>query len=307
MNRTLSIGLVVTFLLLAATLFGSNWAPHDLSEHAEVSYDVDANGEGTLTVPPAPPGYGYPFGTDKYGYDMMAKMLAGAPYTIFGSAAIALVRVAVGGTIGVLAGYYGRPSKRQRKGRLPLASLLNGIPIFIIVWMIMIGITMNPSASPFSMSLIIAIVLAIVGIPAVASAMKAKTLLVKEKAFILSAQAIGASRCTILRRHIWPHLKESFAILFVQEIVLALGLFGQLAIFNVFVGGTHQYFDPVEYATRTNEWSGLIAQARDSLFIHQWILLFPLAAYLVFILGFHLISVGLEQRYRQKYAKYSHL
>ncbi|MBP3964024.1 ABC transporter permease [Paenibacillus lignilyticus] len=306
MNKTLLAGLIITLMMIAASLFGHYFAPHDLNDHFETDYVVDADGHSTLYVPPAPPNDNFLFGTDKDGYDMMAKLLAGSKYTIFLSLAVAITRVIIGGLIGLFLGYIGKERKPGSKP-FPLWNVLNGIPIFIIVWMIMIGITMNPSTSPFYMALIVAIVLTVVGIPSVASTMKEKTMIVRERQFVLSAKSIGAGHMTIVRSHIFPHMKESFVILFVQEVVLILGLFGQLAIFNIFVGGTTQYFDPIQYVSRTNEWSGLIGQARNNLFIYQWILFIPLALYIIYILGFHLISVGLEKLYRKKFAKFSHI
>ncbi|MBM7563108.1 ABC transporter permease subunit [Paenibacillus sacheonensis] len=306
MNKTLLAGLILTFLIIAASLLGRFAAPHDLSEHLGVDYSVDENGEGTLTVPPSPPTADYPFGTDKYGYDLMAKMLAGSKYTIIGAIAVAFGRLFIGGIIGLLLGYYGS-DKPSRMGRLPIWNVLSGFPVFVIVWMIMIGITMNPAASPLLMTVILVVVLTLVGLPSVASVIKEKTMIIREKQFVLSAKSIGAGQWTIVRTHVFPHLKESFAVMFVQEIVLTLALFGQMAIFNIFVGGTKMFFDPAEYNSRTNEWSGLIGQARDQLFYYQWLLFIPLAAYILFILGFHLISVGLEKQYRQRFSKVSHL
>ncbi|SDW16053.1 ABC transporter permease subunit [Paenibacillus sp. CF384] len=306
MNKTLLAGLLITLIMIAASLFGQYFAPHDLNDHFETDYVVDADGNSTLYVPPAAPNDNFLFGTDKDGYDMMAKLLAGSKYTIFLSLAVALARVFLGGLIGLFLGYMGK-EKRPGTKSFPIWNVLNGIPIFIIVWMIMIGITMNPATSPLYMSLIIAVVLTVVGIPSVASTMKEKTMIVKERQFVLSAKSIGANHATIIRTHIFPHMKESFVILFVQEVVLILGLFGQLAIFNIFVGGTTQYFDPIQFVSRTNEWSGLIGQARNNLFIYQWILFIPLALYIIYILGFHLISVGLEKLYRKKFAKFSHI
>ncbi|WP_308639674.1 ABC transporter permease [Paenibacillus silvisoli] len=306
MNKTLLAGLIVTIVMLGASFFGQYFAPHDVTEQIEISYHVDDNGESELIVPPLSPNTSNPFGTDKYGIDMMAKLLAGAKYTIIASITVALVRIVIGGIIGLFLGYLSK-DKPGRTSKVPIWNVLNGIPIFIIVWMIMIGVTMNPSASPLTMALILSVVLALVGIPSVASTVKEKTLVIREKQFILSAKSIGAGHWTIIRTHLFPHLKESFLILFVQEIVLILGLFGQLAIFNIFVGGTTMYFDPVEYVSRTNEWSGLIGQARNNLFIYQWILVIPLAAYIIFILGFHMISIGLEKLYKQKFSKYSHI
>jgi len=306
MNRTLLTGLIITAVIMAFSFLGQYFAPHDLSDQVAVNFAVDEKGQGTLTVPPVSPNTTYPFGTDKAGYDLMAKLIAGSKYTIIVTLVIAFARVFIGGIVGLLLGYFGTEKKPHAKP-LPIWNMLNGIPMFIIVWMIMIGISMNPVASPLYLTIILAIVMTIVGIPSVASTVKDKTMVIKEKQFIISARSIGAGSVTIIRTHIFPHIKESFVIIFVQEIVLILGVLGQLAIFNVFVGGTTMYFDPLEYVSRTNEWTGLIGQARNYLFIHQWILLIPLAAYIIFIFGFHLISVGLETIYKEKYSKVSHI
>ncbi|MFC4807689.1 ABC transporter permease [Paenibacillus sp. GCM10023250] len=301
MNKTLLAGLIITAFMLLASLFGHYVAPHDLNESAQVSYSG-----GELTVPPLPPSKEYPLGTDKYGYDILAKLLAGSKYTIYVAFAVAFTRMALGGAIGLLLGYFGQP-KTARRERAPIWNMLNGIPVFVIVWMIMIGITMNPAASAPAMALILAVVLTAIGIPSVAGTMREKTAIIREKQFVTSAHSIGAGPWRILRKHVFPHMKESLLILFVQEIVLILGLFGQLAILNVFVGGTKELKDPVEYLSRTNEWSGLVGQSRDYLFTYQWVLFMPLAAYVVFILGFHLISIGLEKHYRKTFAKVSQL
>ncbi|WP_152393542.1 ABC transporter permease [Paenibacillus guangzhouensis] len=306
MNRTLLIGLMITVAMIAASFFGQYFTTHDLGDQVDVHYSVDANGQGNLIVPPVSPNAEYPFGTDKAGNDLMVKLIDGSKYTILVSLAVAFTRICLGGILGLFLGYFGK-DKTHRGKRLPIWNVLNGIPIFIIVWMVMIGLSINPAASPFDLTLFLAVVMTIVGIPSVASTVRDKTMVIREKQFIISARSIGAGPVTIIRTHILPHLKESLIILFVQEIVLILGLMGQLAIFNIFVGGSLMYFDPFEYVSRTNEWTGLIGQARNYLFIYQWILLIPLAAYIIFIFGFHLISVGLESIYKEKYSKVSHI
>lgn len=306
MNKSLLTGLILTILIIAVSLLGQYFAPHSLEDQVEVKYTVDEKGDGTLTVPPVPPNANYPFGTDKAGYDLMAKLLAGSRYTIFVTLGVAFARLLIGGILGLLLGYFGRV-KKSRTDHANIWNGLNGIPIFIIVWMIMIGISMNPKTSPLAMTFILAVVITVVGIPSVASTIREKTMVIREKQFIISAKSIGASPFKIIWTHVFPHMKESFVILFVQEIVLILGLLGQLAIFNIFVGGTTMYFDPIEFVSRTNEWTGLIGQARNYLFVYQWMLFIPLVAYILFIFGFHLISVGLEKIYKEKYSKVSYV
>jgi peptide/nickel transport system permease protein len=306
MNKTLIIGLVITGFMVLVALFGGYLAPHSLQDQVKTEYIVDENGKGTIVSPPVAPGAEYPFGTDKNGYDLMTQLLHGAKYTIFVSLGIAVARVFFGGLLGMLIGYYGKnPNKPIRKGAS--LGILNGIPIFLIAWFAMAGITMNPGLSPLSMSILLGVVLTLVGIPSVISVTKDKTRVIRDRQFVLASHSLGAGNWKIIRSHLFPHLKESFLILIVQEVILVLSLFGQLAIFNIFVGGTTMYFDPAEYHSRTNEWSGLIGQARTSFYSYKWMLFIPLASYILLIVGFHLVAGGLEALFKKKYAKSAHI
>jgi peptide/nickel transport system permease protein len=306
MNKTLLAGLLILAAMLTAALLGPSFAPHDLKEQLKITYFINDQGKGEIIVPPVSPNGIYPFGTDKNGYDLLTKLLHGAKYTLFLSFGIAFARVMFGGIIGMFLGYNGKKTVNRSSG-LSVWKMLNGIPIFLIVWFMMIGITMNPTASPIFMSVIMAVVLTVVGVPSVASTIKDKTMIIRERLFVLAAESLGAGHWRILRSHLFPHLKESLLILIVHEVILILTLFGQLAIFNIFVGGTIMNFDPAEYFSRSNEWGGLIGQAKNGLYVHKWILLIPLAAYTTLIIGFHFISKGLEAHYQKKYAKFSHI
>jgi ABC-type dipeptide/oligopeptide/nickel transport systems, permease components len=305
MNKTLLTGLFITALLLAAALFGSYFAPHGLDEQVKRQYIPSEQGVGRIISPPLAPGADYPFGTDKNGYDLMAKLLDGAKYTIFLSAGIALARVGIGGILGMLMGYYSKKTPKRVRTSSSW-SVLNGIPIFLIAWFALTGITINTNLSPLYMSTLLGIVLTAVGVPSVVSVVKDKTMVLRERQFILASHSLGAGHWKIMRSHLVPHLKESLMILLVQEAILVLSLFGQLALFNIFVGGTTMYFDPPEYHSRTNEWGGLIGQARTSLYSHQWILFIPLACYILLIVGFHLVANGLEKLFKSRYVKASH-
>lgn len=306
MNKTLIAGLLITGVMILVALIGPLLAPHELDDQVKIEYIVDENGEGYVIAPPVAPSAEYPLGTDRNGYDLLTKLLYGAKYSIFLSIGIALARVFVGGLIGMLLGYFSKESAAA-KGGSSIWSVLNGIPIFLIVWLIMIGISINPNASAFEMSVILAAVLLIIGVPSVATTVKAKTMVIREKQFVTASQSLGASGWKIIRSHLFPQMKESFLILFVQEVILTLTLFGQLALFHIFVGGTTMYPDPTEYHSRSNEWAGLIGSGRMNFYVNQWIFYIPLAAYASLIIGFHLVSKGLEKRYGKMFAKYSHL
>ncbi|MBH5316204.1 ABC transporter permease [Paenibacillus sp. GSMTC-2017] len=305
-NKTLLIGLIMTITMLIVAIFGPLFAPYDPKHQIKIEYIVGKDGDGYVVSPPEPPGPNYLLGTDQNGYDILTKLLYGAKYTILLSIGIAIARVIIGGIIGMLLGFYSKEGAKK-KGSSPIWSMLNGIPVFLIVWIIMIGISINPKATPFTMSIILAIVLLIIGIPSVASTIKARTLIIREKEFVTAARSLGAGGWKIIRSHLFPHMKESFLILIVQEILLILTLFGQLAIFQIFVGGTTMYPNPVEYHSRTNEWGGLIGQSRMNFYVDQYIFYVPLATYVTLIISFHLLSKGLEKRYNKLFSKFSHL
>lgn len=306
MNKTLIAGLAISIVLIVAALLAPWIAPYDLEYQTKIQYVIGENGKGTIIVPPVAPGGEHPLGTDKYGYDLATKLLYGAKYTLFLSMGVAALRVLIGGFVGLLLGYYSRGGEGKRNIG-SFWSVLNGIPIFLVVWLAMLGVSINPSASTYAMSGVLALLLVIIGIPSVASVVKEKTLVLREKQFVTASHSIGAGGFSIMFRHLLPHLKESLLILAVQEMILVLTLFGQLAIFNVFVGGTTMYPDPLEYHSRSHEWGGLIGAARNQFYSHQWIFYIPLAAYMLLITGFHLLAKGLEKKYGKQYAKHSHL
>lgn len=306
MNKTLIAGLIITTLMLVVAFVGPFIAPYGPKDQVKIEYVLGDDGKGSLIAPPVAPGSDYVFGTDKYGYDMLTKLLYGARYTILLSLGIAIARVAIGGSLGMLLGYYGKPSTKLAS-RASAWSMLNGIPVFVIIWLVMIGITINPTVSPLMMSLILGAVLLIVGIPSIVSTVREKTVVIRERQFVTAAQSLGAGGGKVIRSHLFPHLKESFLILIVQEVILVLTLFGQLALFRIFVGGTTKYYDPPEFHSRTNEWAGLIGQARGNFQVYEWIFYSPLVAYVVLIIGFHLLSKGLEKRYNRMFSKFSHL
>lgn len=306
MNKTLITGLVIIVSLIAAALLAPWIAPYDLEDQTKIEYVIGEDGAGKVLVPPVPPGSEHPLGTDKHGYDLMTKLLYGAKYTVFLSMGIAGLRVLLGGLAGLLLGYYSREGGRKSSGG-SYWSVLNGIPIFLVVWLTMLGVSINPSASTFAMSGILGLLLLVIGIPSVASVVKAKTIVLREKQFVTAAHSLGAGDFNIMFRHLLPHLKESLLIIVVQEIILVLTLFGQLAIFNVFAGGTIMYPDPLEFHSRSHEWGGLIGAGRGQFYVHQWIFYVPLAVYMTLITGFYLISKGLEKKYGKQYAKHPHL
>jgi peptide/nickel transport system permease protein len=231
----------------------------------------------------------------------------GARFTVFTALVVALLRSLFGGGLGLYLGMWrGRvPADPQRsRGQSGGLGALGAIPAFAVVYFVMVGINIESPLTPLALVAIQGTLMLALGIPSVAAMVRKRTEDTRRAMWVTAAEALGATRGRVARRHILPMLKEDLLLVLVNEVILTLCLVGQLGIFQLFLGGTVRYVDPLMYVSRTHEWAGMIGQARTSIQANQWTLLGPLAAYLVAVLSFYLLLRGLEQRYRAAYTKY---
>lgn len=94
-NKTFTIFGILAILIVLAAVF----AP-------VVSGGVDPT-EGDLSQAIMPPGAGHPFGTDKMGRDIFARVIYGARTSLVAAFSIVFIVFAVGLILGILAGYFG--------------------------------------------------------------------------------------------------------------------------------------------------------------------------------------------------------
>ncbi|SFB06675.1 peptide/nickel transport system permease protein [Lentibacillus halodurans] len=150
--------------------------------------------------------------------------------------------------------------------------------------------------------------MALVGTPGVYATVLKKTSEINKNLFVTASSSLGGSKVHIITKHIFPYVKGNLSVLFVKEIILVLGLIGQLGIFDTFLGGTiKRETPPYIHISETHEWAGIVGQWRGFIYGSQWILFFPLCAYIVLLLGFYLISRGLEQKQRKTFYKVPYL
>jgi len=229
-------------------------------------------------------------------------ILYGAPWTIFTALGVALVRVAFGGSLGVFQGLRASSPPLVR-GTGPLGAL----PAFLVVFFAMGAINIASPLDPWLLTLIQASLMTAVGVPAIASTIKDKTFVHKQAQFVDAAVSMGATQFRVGSRHVLPMLREDLLLLVLSEMILVLNLMGQLGIFNLFLGGTRMGLDPPAYYSITNEWAGLIGQARASLQVNQWTVLAPLGAFVFAVFSIYLLLRGLEQHTRAQFARQSYL
>ncbi|WP_251174814.1 ABC transporter permease [Cytobacillus oceanisediminis] len=300
MNAKLVLGVLLFGSFILISLIGPLIAPYEVDYNKKIGYIQTVDGQ-QLVSSPFPPSQEFILGTDKWGYDILTLMLHGAKYTVLGTLLIAIARVFLGGIAGILMGLY----KKERTLRKATISVWSGIPTFVIIYFIMVGININSSIPIWGLVLIQSALMIFLGVSSVYNVILSKTAELKKELYVVASKTLGASNSHLMVKHIWPALKGNVMIILINEAILVLHLIGQLGIFNLFFGGTHQQFFPTIYLSVTHEWSGLIGQARGFMYHSQWIILFPLLAYIMFLISLYLISSGLSDIQFKKVRKAS--
>ena len=142
------------------------------------------------------------FGYDTQGYDIYARTIHGARASILVGVLTTLGTILIGGTIGLLAGFYGGwlDSLLSRTGEIfwSIPLLLGGV----------LFMTSFPSdvGTPYAVVVgKVVLVLTILGWPRIARIMRSAVLQVKSLDYVQSARALGASPVRIILKHVLPN------------------------------------------------------------------------------------------------------
>jgi peptide/nickel transport system permease protein len=177
------IGLVMLVVAVAMALFAPWLAP----------YDPQAPVRATLDSIYAPPSAEHPLGTDDGGKDVLSLFIYGSRVSLIVGFAASAITVLVGGTVGLLAGYFGGRAASALMGITNIFLVIPDLPLYVVLVALL---------GPSIYNIILAI--AIIGWTGTARLVYAQTLSVKERQFVLRARAIGAPPWHILRRHVLP-------------------------------------------------------------------------------------------------------
>lgn len=168
------------------------------------------------------PGFLFPLGTTNYGYDVFSQTIHAFRTSLFVGLLAAVLVVAVGVNIGLVAGYYSGYVDNVMMGITDLAYGLPFYPFAIILIAIF-----GPS------DLSIAAVIALVFWRSIARITRSETLTLKERAFVKSAKAVGTSNLRIMYFHILPNLLPLILIYFVFAITWGILLEASLSFIGL--------------------------------------------------------------------------
>jgi peptide/nickel transport system permease protein len=153
-----------------------------------------------------PPGTeGHVLGTDDVGRDFLARLLYAGQISLSIALGAAVLSLVIGVPLGVITGYYGGLVDDVVTW---VISTLNSIPSLLLLIIISAIVIRNQNASGGLISgpTVLVIVLALLGWTGTARLVRGETLSIREREYIISARAVGASPLRVMFGHIIPNL-----------------------------------------------------------------------------------------------------
>lgn len=282
---------VIGFSILAFFLVGSfvyEWIWGNVPRQI---YYVMENGRAVEGAPLSP-SWQYPFGTDQYGYDLLGKLMLGAKYTILAALAVAALRMLIAVPAGYILGIY---LDKHRKWLSSFADSMHYILLTLFAAYVLTPVLWMPEEG-FSTTLweriaIQVVMMAILTVPIVSILIANEAALLKDKEYILAAKTLGAGRLRIIRKHLYPQMREKIAVLYGQQVMETFIILAHLGLLNLFLGGTKVSYDPLfgdPPMSISYEWAGLFGSTFRYLQGAPWLPLIP-----VLFIGLAIFSVSL--------------
>jgi len=257
-NKSAVIGIAIlllfTFLAVAAPLL----TPYDPAKQAL---------ESAFQRPSA----AHPLGTDNLGRDILARIMYGGRYTLMiGILAVSLATV-VGVPLGLVSGYFGGwvDMVIQR-----VADIMLSFNPFLLALLLVavLGVGLQ--------SVIIAAGIGVV--PQFIRLARGQALAVREEIYVQAADSFGASRASIL----WRHIARNSLTPIVVFATLNIGLTILVAAGLGFLG--------LGVQPPASEWGTMLGEGREYIFYAAYTSAFPGLAIFLVVLGFNLAGDGLR-------------
>ena len=255
------LALVILLATAVAAAFGPALAPFDPNRQKLILRLADPMSSG-------PDGSVFWLGSDVLGRDVLTRLLYGARVSLL----VGIAAIAVGGTIGIVAGllsgYFGGwvDDVIMRLGDIQLA-----FPFILLAIMFLVVL----GSGIWNLILVLGVGQWVT----YARIVRADTLSLREKEFVEAARALGDSTTSIIFRTILPN------------ILAPLTVIASFNVASVILSEAALSFLGLGVPPSVPTWGSMLAESRDTLVANKWWLaVFPGVAIVLTVLSFNILG-----------------
>ncbi len=257
-NKNFLIGFLMVMSVVLLAVFAEQIAPFPYDE---------AHPDAILTAPCKT----YLFGTDNMGRDLFSRIIYGTRIALQVAVVGAGLQLVVGTVIGLSCGYFGGVIDRALMFVADLTYAIPGMVMALAVVTILGSSLMNTI-----------IATAVVNWAAYARVVRAKTMAIKNQAFIETGISFGETAFSIIFRYILPNIVP------VLIVTVSMQLPGTI------MSTTTLSFLGVGSQPPSPDWGLMVSESISYISRGPWICIFPGLALVYTIFGFNIMGEGLR-------------
>jgi peptide/nickel transport system permease protein len=260
-----ALGAAAVMLAIATVTVLAPWvAPHD---------PLAVNIRHRL-APPAWMAGGAPdhlLGTDQVGRDLLSRVIYGGRVSLLVGVSAVLISATIGVLLGLAAGYFG---SRVDWVIMTLINIMLTFP-FVLLALAVIAVL-----GPSLINMIV--VLGVADWPLYARVIRAETLSIREREFVVAGRALGMSHARLIFRQIFPNLVSAIVVIATLQVARVIILESFLSFLGLGV------------QPPTPAWGNMLGEGRVYMLNSWWIAAFPGLAIFLTTLAINLMGNGLR-------------
>jgi ABC-type dipeptide/oligopeptide/nickel transport system permease subunit len=251
-------------LIVLISVFAPLVAPHD-----PLAVDIRHR-----LSPPAWMDRGTPdhlLGTDPVGRDLLSRMIYGGRVSLVVGVAAVLLSASIGVLLGLAAGYF--------RGNTDW-TIMTGINVMLTFPFVLLALAVIAVLGPSLPNMII--VLGVAGWPIYARVVRAETLAIGERDFVVAGRALGMGHLRLIFRQIAPNLVSTIVVIATLQVAQVIVLESFLSFLGLGV------------QPPTPAWGNMLGEGRLYMLNSWWIATFPGLAIFLTTLTLNLMGNALR-------------
>jgi ABC-type dipeptide/oligopeptide/nickel transport system permease subunit len=210
-------------------------------------------------------------GTDPVGRDLLSRMIYGGRVSLVIGVAAVILSASIGVLLGLGAGYAGGGTDW---------TIMTIINVMLTFPFVLLALAVIAVLGPSLVNMII--VLGVAGWPIYARVVRAETMAIREREFVLAGRALGMSHVRIVFRQILPNLVSAIVVIATLQVA-------QVIILESFLSFLGLGIQPP-----TPAWGNMLGEGRVYMLNSWWIATFPGLAIFVTTLAINLMGNALR-------------